>query len=109
MQARRLLCVIVRQAYHGTLLSKTPGRATMPEIHEACGLDVDEMQSLLSVLRDAGLITIEGAYPFEEIRLEDEDVSEGGLWRLVLGRCESAGMELEACVVNLQFGNLLDL
>src|SRR5436309_3182637 len=43
VQARRLLCVIVRQAYPGTLRSKAPGTATMPEVHEACGLDVDEL------------------------------------------------------------------
>ena len=41
----------------------------MPELHEACGLDVDAMQSLLQSLKDANLITIEGDYPFEEIRL----------------------------------------
>src|SRR5438105_7231439 len=70
--ARRLLCVIVRQAYHGTLRSKAPGRATMPEIHEACGLDVDELQGLLTILKDSHFISLEGSYPFEEVQLEGE-------------------------------------
>lgn len=43
----------------------------MPEVHEACGLDVDAMYALLQVLKDANLIMIEGDYPFEEIRLID--------------------------------------
>ncbi len=41
----------------------------MPELHEACGLDVDAMDTLLQALKDANLIAIEGEYPFEEIRL----------------------------------------
>jgi len=44
----------------------------MPEVHEACGLDVDGMYSVLKILQDAGFIAIEGEYPFEEIRLVHE-------------------------------------
>ena len=67
--ARKLLEVIGRQIEHGSLRSKRPGVATMPEVHEACGLDVDGMYSTLQVLREAQIIEIEGEYPFEEIRL----------------------------------------
>ena len=41
----------------------------MPEIHEACGLDVDQMYAVLNVLRESRLVEVEGEYPFEEIRL----------------------------------------
>src|SRR5260370_18979393 len=81
--ARKLLCVIARQAYHGTLRSKPPGVATMPEVHEACGLDVDAMYSVLRILREAGLIEVEGEYPFEEIRLTESSGIEA-----ILKRCE---------------------
>jgi len=58
----------VQQAAHGTLISKRPGIATMPEVHEACGLDPDPLHEMLLVLERAGKITIEGEYPFEELR-----------------------------------------
>ncbi|HTS78473.1 MAG TPA: hypothetical protein VMG40_19850 [Bryobacteraceae bacterium] len=67
--AKKLLSVIVSQAGHGSLRSKEPGIATLPEVHEACGLDVDGMYANLAVLRNAGLIEVTGQYPFEEIRL----------------------------------------
>ena len=55
-------------AREGPLRSKAPGVVTMPEVHEACGLDVDQMYSLLRLLRNALLIEMEGEYPFEEIK-----------------------------------------
>jgi len=66
--ALKLLEVIQQQAAHGTLLSKRPGIATMPEVHEACGLDPDPLHEMLGVLERAGKIKIEGEYPFEELR-----------------------------------------
>ncbi len=66
--AQKLLAVIARQADHGTLRSKAPGVATLPEVHEACGLDPEPMQDLLRELSDAGWVRIEGQYPFEELR-----------------------------------------
>ena len=76
--ARKLLSVIAQQASHGTLRSKGPGIATMPEVHEACGLDVDQMYAVLQVLRESRLISVEGEYPFEEISLTDEGVRFAG-------------------------------
>ncbi len=67
---QKLLRVIADQARHGSLRSKEPGIATMPEVHEACGLDVDGMYAALRALVDAGLIEMTGDYPFEEIRLK---------------------------------------
>lgn len=70
--ARKLFAVIVREAYHGPLHPKAEGIATPPEILEACGLDVGDFYSLLNALKEAGLIQISGAYPFEEIRLSPQ-------------------------------------
>ena len=67
--ARKLLSVITRQAYAGTLRSKPRGIATMPEVHEACGLDPDEMLPVVATLADAGFIAVEGEYPFEQVKL----------------------------------------
>jgi len=102
MPARRLLCVIVRQAYQGTLRSKTPGRATMPEIHEACGLDVDELQSLLTILQENGLVSLEGAYPFEEVQLQDQSLDDVGFWQKVLHHCQGTCTPLETILVSLR-------
>lgn len=91
--------MIARQAYHGSLRSKNPGIATMPEVHEACGLDVDGMYSLLQVLRDARLVDVRGEYPFEEIRLTDQATA----LKAILERCESARIAVEDVVAELRF------
>ena len=70
--ARKLFALIVRQVRHGPLRAKPEGTATPPEILEACGLDVGEFYALLDVLKEAGLIRIANAYPFEEIELSAE-------------------------------------
>ena len=106
VEARRLLCVIVRQAHHGALRSKAAGRATMPEIHEACGLDVDELQRLLNLLRDIDFISLDGSYPFEEVQLEGAPAGESSIWEIVLNRCNSTGMPLEMVVVTMQLEQL---
>ncbi|HYV36678.1 MAG TPA: hypothetical protein VE988_13305 [Gemmataceae bacterium] len=106
--ARRLLCVVVRQAYHGTLRSKAPGRATMPEIHEACGLDVDELHGLLTVLKDSHFIALEGSYPFEEVQLASEPVGAESIWERVLRRCDCTGTRLECVIVNMQIESMFD-
>ena len=60
-EQQRLLDLIVQK-------SKDRGSATMPELHEACGLDVEAMYALLTALRATNQIAIEGDYPFEQIR-----------------------------------------
>ena len=97
VSARKLLCVIARQAYHGALRSKPLGIATMPEVHEACGLDVDAMYSVLGILREAKLIDMQGEYPFEEIRVAESSGIEE-----ILRRCEAAAIPLEDVVVDLR-------
>jgi hypothetical protein len=70
--ARKLFAVIVHEAYHGPVRPKVKGTAIPAEILEACGLDVGEFYTLLSVLTTAGLIRVSNAYPFEEIQLSPE-------------------------------------
>ncbi len=106
VQVRRLLCVIARQAYHGTLRSKTPGTATMPEIHEACGLDVGELYALLHTLREARFIAVGDTYPFEEVLLIGESPAEASLLRHVVNHCNSHSVPLEQVFVDIQFETL---
>jgi len=70
--ARKLFAVILREAYRGPIRPKSKGIATPPEILEACGLDVGEFYLLLNRLKEAGLIQVSNAYPFEEIQLTPE-------------------------------------
>lgn len=97
VEGRKLLCVIVRQTYHGSLRSKEPGIATMPEVHEACGLDVDGMYAELRALRDGGLIQLTGQYPFEEIRLT------GAEEQAIFDHCDAHQIALEDVLVDLRF------
>lgn len=69
----------------------------MPEVHEACGLDVDGMYAVLRILREAGLIELTGQYPFEEIRLTGKE--EGAIFQ----RCEAAKIAPEDVIVELRF------
>ena len=96
--ARRLLCVIVKQAYHGPLLSKTLGVATMPEVLEACGVDVDQLYALLDPLKQARLIEVGGEYPFEEMRL----AADSEIAKTIAHECERAKIPLEDVFVELR-------
>jgi hypothetical protein len=96
--ARRLLCGIVKQAYHGTLRSKSPGVATMPEVLEACGVDVDQLYVLLEPLKKAGLVEIDGEYPFEEMRL----TADSQIAKTIADECESHKIPLEEVLVDLR-------
>jgi hypothetical protein len=95
--ARKLFCVVVRQAYHGPIHPKLPGVATPVEILEACGLDVGEFYSLLAVLQDRSLLKVSGEYPFEEIKL----TSEAAVAEAIADRCAKAGVPLEEPFVSL--------
>jgi hypothetical protein len=95
--ARRLLCVILKQAYHGTLRSKAPGVATMPEVLEACGVDVDQLYVLLDPLKQGGLIEVDGEYPFEEMRL----TADSQIAKTIADECESSKIPVEEVFVNV--------
>jgi len=97
VEARKLLSVIVHQTYRGSLRSKEPGVATLPEVHEACGLDVDGMYAVLGVLVCCGVIEMSGHYPFEEIHLTGLD--EKAIWE----HCDANKVTLDRIFVDLQF------
>jgi hypothetical protein len=98
MEARKLFCVVVEQAYHGPMRSKSAGVATPPEILEACGLDVGDFYSLLASLKDEKLIEVSGEYPFEEIRLTTKSSAAAALAE----QCREAGLPLQEVIVTLQ-------
>jgi hypothetical protein len=98
VSARRLLCLIARLGRHGPLRSKEPGVVTMPELHEACGLEVDAMSSLLTMLSGSDLIAVNGAYPFEEITFANWLPLDS-----IMKRCEADGITIERVVVDLRF------
>ena len=60
--ARKLLTLIAEQAP-----TEQEHEALMPRLHEACGLDPEEMDRYLHELQSARLIRIDGQYPFEQI------------------------------------------
>ena len=101
-EARKLFCVVVREAYHGPMHPKAPGVAVPAEILEACGLDVGEFYSLLAALKEGRLIHVSGDYPFEEIRL----TSEASAAEAVAERCTKASVPLEDVFVGLDARSL---
>lgn len=60
--ARKLLTLVAEQAP-----AEPQHEALMPRLHEACGLDPEEMDRHLAELRRAGLVRVDGQYPFEQI------------------------------------------
>jgi hypothetical protein len=96
--ARRLFCVTLQQILDGPLLSKASGVATVPEILEACGVDVDRFYALLAPLEAQGLLNVSVDYPFEEIRLTAESEVAVELAK----RCHDSGVPVEAVFVDLQ-------
>jgi DNA-binding transcriptional ArsR family regulator len=67
--ARKLLAHIVELVHRKHEDARKPGVAYLPEVHESCGLDVDAMYAHLKELEQAGLVVVEGEYPFEEVRV----------------------------------------
>jgi hypothetical protein len=59
------------------------------------------MYSLLEILRDAGFVSIEGDYPFEQMTLAGEILA------TVLKECETAKVSIEDVLVDLRFDLLV--
>ncbi len=101
VSARKLLCLVALQAHSGPLRSKNPGTATMPEVHEACGLDVDALIALVEILREARFLEIEGEYPFETMRISRA-------LDFYIQKCLRANVPLEKVIVDLRFEGMAD-
>lgn len=100
--ARKLFCVAVREAYHGPMHPKDPGVATPAEVLEACGLDVGEFYSLLTILKTAGLVDMSGEYPMEEIRMTPES----SVAERVFFECAERKIPIEEVLVSLDVSSL---
>ena len=100
--ARKLFCVIVREAYYGPLHPKLPGVATPAEVLEACGLDVGEFYSLAEVLRKEHLIEIVGDYPLEAIHL----TTESSAAEEIAEYCRKVNVPLEEVLARLDASSL---
>lgn len=100
--ARKLFCVIVKEAFHGPMHPKPPGVATPAEILEACGLDVGEFYLLLETLKSGNLIHVSDDYPLEEIRLTNESSAAEG----IAERCTRQSVPIEDVLVALDTSSL---
>ena len=65
--SRKLLANIAELAYRPHGDGRKLGAAYLPELHESCGLGVDEMYALLRELEGSGFIRMEGEYPFQDV------------------------------------------
>ena len=75
----------------------------MPEVLEACGVDVDQLYVLLDFLKKERLIEIDGEYPFEEMKL----AADSQIAKAIADECESAKIPLEEVLVELNIDRLL--
>jgi len=101
-QARKLLVQIAELAYHGRGQQRKPDVTYLPELHEACGLDVDAMYGLLEELGGARFIEVEDSYPFEDVRI----LPAASGWNALAAAAESAERQkvpLRDLVVDFRF------
>lgn len=69
--AAKLYSRMVEMAYSGRGQARSGDAAYLPELYESCGVTVEEMYEHLEALKSAGLIELEGEYPFEDAKLTD--------------------------------------
>jgi hypothetical protein len=97
--ARKLLVHAAELAYFGRGQDRGKDVAYLPELHESCGLGVEEMYQYLDELKAAKLIAIEGDYPFEDVRLLGDDKP----LAYIAERSKHSGLTFRDVVVNLRF------
>ena len=99
--ARKLLAHIAELAYREHHDGRKPGVAYLPELHETCGLGVDEMYGLLKQLEQGEFVRVEGEYPFQDV--VPREISPAwevmrDLWRF----CQAEKIALRDVVVDLK-------
>ena len=104
--ARKLLAHVIAMAYREHRDVRKPGTTYLPELHETCGLGVDEMYSVLGQLEAAKLIVIEGEYPFQDVVLADSAEFQWALTRDLAQFCASERVALRDLIVDLRFDRL---
>ena len=103
--ARKLLAHIAELAYREHHDGRKPGVAYLPELHETCGLGVDEMYDLLKELEQGDFIQVEGEYPFQDVALRKVPL-EGAEWALMLDLwkfSQSERISLRDLLVDVKF------
>jgi hypothetical protein len=100
---RKLLAHIAAFAYRDRHDGRKLGTAYLPELHETCGLGVDEMYSMLRQLEAAGFIRVEGKYPFEDVVVCDEPQLHWPILRDLARFCSGGEVSLNDLVVDLRF------
>jgi len=106
--SRKLLAHVADLAYREHHDGRKPGAAYLPELHETCGLGVDEMYELLKQLEQGEFIRVEGEYPFQDVVLKSVPLPESewalmqDLWRF----CKAEQISLRELVADLNFDRL---
>jgi hypothetical protein len=104
--ARKMLAHIAELAYSEHHDGRKPGVAYFPELHETSGVGVDEMYALLQEIECAGLIRLEGEYPFQNVVPADVQLSGQASWPVlhdVARFCSSKRIPLRDLLVDLRF------
>lgn len=68
-QARKLLVHIVDTLHGGRVPQRSQDTTYAPELLESTGLTVENFIALIDELRKAGLIEVDGDFPFEDVRI----------------------------------------
>jgi hypothetical protein len=103
--ARKLLAHITELAYREHHDARKPGVAYLPELHETCGLGVDEVYELLKQLEQGEFVRVEGEYPFQDV--VPRELSGG--WEVMQdlwGFCQLERMAVRDLVVDMRFDRL---
>ena len=106
---RKLLAHVVELAYREHHDGREPGVAYLPEVHETCGIGVDELYVILQQLERAGFIRLKDDYPFQTVVPVDlmiEDHSPWAVMGYLVAFCKSEGIPLRDVIVDLHFEKL---
>lgn len=104
--ARKMLAHIAALAYREHKDARRPGVAYFPELHETSGVGVDEMYELLQKIESAGLISLEGEYPFQDVVAASMTLSQQDPWPILRDLahfCSSQKISLSDLLVDSRF------
>jgi hypothetical protein len=107
--ARKMLAHIAALAYSEHQDARKPGVAYFPELHETSGVGVDEMYALLQEIERAGLVRLEGEYPFQDVVPAGIPVAAAAPWEILRDLthfCFSQQISLRDLLLNCAFDEL---
>jgi hypothetical protein len=100
--ARKLLAQIAELAYRKHEDGRKFGAAYLPELHETCGLGVDEMYAVLRELEAGGFIRMEGKYPFQDVLPADEPEMHWPILADLARFCSAEKLPVRELIVDLR-------